>query len=166
MEAPPSLRLSLGEGVEPRPFRRWLSTLRRRRRQDPKTLAPRKERLILDDFDTKPEKRENQRHSHHQKSHSQSSSLAFVTAVKSATATLASVSIAAVSRRGAGGNAGCDRNQLSPHHDFRPSIDGVLSTVDISARLRSRKRREKLEELIRTEESYAADLKALSDVSK
>jgi hypothetical protein len=38
--------------------------------------------------------------------------------------------------------------------------------MDISASLRSRKRREKLEELIRTEESYVADLKALSDVSK
>jgi hypothetical protein len=160
-----SLKSSFDGSVEARPFRRWLSTLRRRRSQDPKTLVPRKERWTLDDFDTGPKKKQFQGHSHHRQSHSNSSSLAFVTAVKPATATLASASIAAVSRRGAAGKSGCDRDLASLHHDFRPSIDGVLSTTDISARLRSRKRREKLEELIRTEESYVADLKALSDVS-
>jgi hypothetical protein len=36
--------------------------------------------------------------------------------------------------------------------------------MDEGARQRARKRREKLEELIRTEESYVADVKALSNV--
>jgi hypothetical protein len=163
--APPSVKSSLSESMEPRPFRRWLSTLRRRRAQDPKTVVPRKERWTLDDFDTMPDKNELPRGSRHRKSNSHSSSLAFVTAVKSATATLASASIAAISSLGAGGSPGSDRDLLSPRHDLRPSIDGVLSAMDTSARLRSSKRREKLEELIRTEESYVADLKALSDVS-
>jgi len=46
----------------------------------------------------------------------------------------------------------------------RPSVDTQRSVIDEAARLRSRKRREKLEEFIRTEESYVADLKALSNV--
>jgi hypothetical protein len=37
--------------------------------------------------------------------------------------------------------------------------------LDDAAKQRSRKRRAKLEELIRTEENYVADLKSLSNVS-
>jgi hypothetical protein len=47
--------------------------------------------------------------------------------------------------------------------DPRPSIDTQRSVLDEASKLRSRKRREKLEELIRTEESYVADLRALSN---
>jgi hypothetical protein len=160
------------EEAEPQAFRRWVSTLRRRKAHQPEALAPRKDRWTLDDFDVVPEKKMNPERSHHRASHSHSSSLAFVTAVKSATVTLASVSIAAISRRGRGAHLGFDRgfkspdrSFMSPDRDLRTSIDGAFSATDVLARQRGRKRREKIEELIRTEESYVADLKALSDVS-
>ncbi|KAK4900144.1 hypothetical protein LTR28_001451, partial [Elasticomyces elasticus] len=49
----------------------------------------------------------------------------------------------------------------------RTSIDSNAPSLspwlDEAARQRSRKRREKIEELIRTEENYVADLKALTN---
>ena len=147
------------------PFRRWVSRLRRKRQRFLPVVSPRKERWTLDDFDSRPPSPLKPFHCH-KKSESQASSIRFVTAIRSATATLASASIATVSRRTGRWRRGQQRSSvISSDREVRPSIDSARSVIDEAAKQRSRKRREKLEELIRTEESYVADVKALSDVS-
>lgn len=142
-------------------FHRWLSTLRRKRHAQPQPLLYRAERWPLDNFDHKAISPERPAHV---KSDSQSSSLRFVTAVKSATATLASASVATVSRRASKWRRGQQRSSLVSGSDPRQSVESQRSVSDEAAKERARKRRAKLEELIRTEESYVADLKALSNV--
>jgi hypothetical protein len=148
---------------EPRkPFQRWVSTLRRRKRQQTVPLVTsRSERWCLDDFDPTvlPPR------SPHARSDSGTSSIGIIAGVKSATVTLASVSIAPLSRRASKWRRTHNRSSILSASDPRPSVDTQRSILDEAGKLRSRKRREKLEELIRTEESYVADLKALSNVS-
>ncbi|KXT03020.1 hypothetical protein AC578_687 [Pseudocercospora eumusae] len=142
-------------------FSKWVTKLRKRRQRPVPWTSPRKERWVLDDFDKRsssPSKPA--RCSAHHKSDSQNSSLRFITSVRSATATLASASIATISRQWRRGH---QRSSLISGSDPRPSIDSVCSVMDDAARQRAKKRREKLEELIRTEESYVADVKALSN---
>lgn len=147
-------------------FSRWLSTLRRKRHSQPQPVVERNERWPLDDFDQKVVSPAEQSKHGHNKSDPQESSLRFVTAVKSATATLASASIATVSRRATKWRRGQQRSSLISASDLRPSIDSQRSVSDEAANERGRKRRAKLEELIRTEENYVADLKALSNVGR
>lgn len=150
----------------PRPrVRRWISTLRRRKREAPPCTTPRIQRWKLDDFDSRKASPIKRITSHHKHSHSNGSSMGFVTAVKSATATLASVSIATVSGRHAKWRRGHQRSSVISDSNPRASIDSQRSTLDDAAKQRSRRRRAKLEELIRTEENYVADLKSLSNVS-
>jgi hypothetical protein len=144
--------------------RRWLSVLRRRKKQKQTLANPRSPRTKAAEpkmLSSSPAKR---RRSMHKPSDSQGSSMAFVTAVKSATATIASASIATVSRRTTPWRRGQQRSSLVSETDPRPSIDSQRSILDEAARQRSRKRRAKLEELIRSEESYLADIKALGKV--
>lgn len=151
--------------LEPTPFRRWMSTLRRRRQKTrPTAVTPRKQRWILDDFDCKGPSPRSQ-HYRHRKSSSQSSSLGFVSAVKSATVTIASTSIAPLSKRTTHYRRGQQRSSVLSGYETRPSVDSERSVLDEAAKQRSRKRYEKVEELIRTEENYIADVKALSNVS-
>ncbi|KAK5171316.1 uncharacterized protein LTR77_004460 [Saxophila tyrrhenica] len=113
-------------------IKRWLSTLRRRKKAKPSPARSGKVRPKPNDDQfmlSSPVKR---RSAHHKPSDSQGSSLFLVTAVRSATATIASFSNATVSNR------------------------------DDAAKQRARKRRAKLEELIRSEEGYLADIRALS----
>jgi hypothetical protein len=145
------------------PFQRWVSTLRRRKRQQtvPLLVTPRNDRWCLDDFDHTPL----QPRSSHVRSDSGTSSMGFIAGVKSATVTLASVSITSLSRRASKWRRTHNRSSIMSGSDPRPSVDTQRSILDEAGKLRSKKRREKLEELIRTEESYVADLKALSNVS-
>jgi hypothetical protein len=144
-----------------KPFQRWVSTLRRRKRQQTDPLVTsRSERWCLDDFDHA----SLQPFSPHTRSNSNTSSIGFIAGVKSATVTLASVSIAPLSRRASKWRRTHNRSSILSTSDPRPSVDTQRSMLDEAGKLRSRKRREKLEELIRTEESYVADLKALSNV--
>lgn len=151
---------------EDRPFRRWLSTLRRRKAKRcthagalfGTTLASSPPSSLTHEQSVR----------HHRKSESWASSLEFVAAVKSASITLASFSVGPLSRSG---TRRSDRSRLlreSGESGYRKSIAGGAqsprSIIDEAAWQRSRKRREKLEELIRSEESYVADLKALSNV--
>ena len=145
--------------------RRWISTLRRRKREAPLATTPRIQRWKLDDFDSRPASPIKRITSNHKHSHSNGSSMGFVTAVKSATATLASVSIATVSGRHAKWRRGHQRSSVISGSNPRASIDSQRSIMDDAAKQRSRKRRAKLEELIRTEENYVADLKSLLNVS-
>jgi hypothetical protein len=143
-----------------KPFQRWVSTLRRRKRQQtvPLLVTPRNDRWSLDDFDHTPL----QPRCSHVRSDSGTSSMGFIAGVKSATVTLAS--IAPLSRRASKWRRTHNRSSIMSGSDPRPSVDTQRSILDEAGKLRSRKRREKLEELIRTEESYVADLKALSNV--
>lgn len=145
--------------------RRWLSTLRRRKQQLPASTTPTVERFALDDFDTRPPSPEKDRPIHHRKTDSWSSSLRLVTAVRSATATLASMSIATASKKNTKWRRGHQRSSVMSGSDPRPSVDSQRSVMDEAAKQRSKKRRDKLEELIRSEESYVADVKALLNVS-
>lgn len=81
----------------------------------------------------------------HRKSDSVASSIGFITDVKAASVSLAGTSIAQPSSLGT-------------------ASSGQMALADESARHRSRKRREKIEELVRTEENYVADLRALNNV--
>lgn len=149
---------------EPKAFRRWVSTLRKKRARRAVPLTPRTQRWTLDDFETKPASpRALQRTSQHHKHSSYGSSVAFVTAVRSATATIASASMATASKRNSKWRR-AQHSSLLSGSDPRPSTDTQRSVIDEAARARSRKRREKVDELIRTEEGYVADLKALSNV--
>lgn len=146
-------------------LRRWISTLRRRKQQMPPVVTPRLQRWTLDDFESRPSSPIRPHPSQHKHSGSNSSSIRFITAVRSATATLASVSIATMSRRNSRWRRGQQRSSVVSGSEHRPSMDSYRSMIDEAAKQRSRKRREKLEELIRTEESYVADVKALANVS-
>lgn len=145
-------------------FRRWVSTLRKKKAQKPVHVTPRDQRWTLDDFEANASPSQKQhRPSQHRKQGSYSSSVAFVTAVRSATATLASASVATVSRRNSKWRR-AQRSSLISSSEARPSIETQRSVMDDAAKARSRKRRERIEELVRTEEGYVADLKALSNV--
>jgi len=128
------------------------------------TVTPRSQRWTLDDFERKVASPTKRRPARHEKSSSYASSTGFVTAVRSATATIASASVATISRRNSRLRRAQQHSSVLSGSDPRPSVDTQRSIIDEAARQRSRKRREKLEELIRTEESYVADLKALSNV--
>lgn len=153
-------------------FSRWVDKLRKQRHPPPHCVSARQERWTLDDFDcdplpsrTRSARGKGRYTAGHHKSDSQNSSLRFITSIRSATATVASTSIATISRRTTKWRRGQQRSSIISGSDPRPSVDSVRSVIDEAARQRSRKRRDKLEELIRTEESYVADIKALSNVS-
>lgn len=154
--------------AEPNGLRKWISTLRRRKKQkqSPSPTKPRTPWTIAQECNTTPVSPSKRQDSRHKPSDSQGSSLMFVTAMKSATATIASFSIATVSRRDTYFRRGHQRSSLLSGSDPRPSIDSQRSIADEAARHRSRKRRAKLQELVRSEEGYLADVKALLKLSR
>lgn len=156
------------------PFKRWISTLRRRNLQKRKGLTTRDERWPIDS--PSPEQADHDDHepatkhqAGHQKSLSDGSSLAFITKVKSTTITMASSSIAPLSRKGTRVERLRRENRSSGFSDPRGSMDSVRSRlepiVDEDVWHRSIQRRKTLEEIIASEEGYIGDMKALIDVS-
>ncbi|KAK1072234.1 hypothetical protein LTR74_002808 [Friedmanniomyces endolithicus] len=152
----------LPDSPEPKAFRRWVSTLRRKKLQGAVPVTPRAQRWTLDDFDPRHISPTERRPSQHQKSNSIASSAAFVTAIKSASSTIATASIATMSRHNSRWRRGQQHSSILSGSEPRPSVDTQRSIMDAAAIQRSQRRREKLEELVRTEEGYLADLKALS----
>lgn len=149
--------------ISSRPFRRWLSTLRRRNiRHNKLSDRPPTVPGLWNTSGRRTTVR------CHRRSESWASSLDFVTAMKSATVTLASFSVGTPSRSGTRKSDHPERWHDNKEMDVRKSGDSgapsARSVLDDALQQRSSKRREKLEELIRTEESYLADLKALSNV--
>lgn len=149
------------------PFNRWVKKLERRaagRRQtvscDMDSLALERERSNL----SAPKEK-----LVHKKS-SSGSSFGFVTAVKSASISLASFSIAPHSRR-TGISSRHQRTDLSSkasqggRHSEDNSFLARGGLVDQGVTTRLLQRRRVLEELISTEESYVADVKFLAHVS-
>jgi hypothetical protein len=155
---------------QPQPFRRWLSTLRRRHIHRQKKHTSERSQLSFEfesqDSDELPLSSRHQE-SQHRISESMSSSMGCITAIKSASVTVASTSIAPRSDNGC--HTQCRIGNRSSHHsDIRRSLDshrGPLGPiVDERAWLRSLQRRKIVEELIASEEGYIADLKVLVNV--
>jgi hypothetical protein len=150
-----------------RPFNKWMKNLQRRGTQRRKTVSCDIGGTVLD-----PElfgalgilKR-----SAHKKS-SSGSSFGFVTAVKSASISLVSFSVAPRSRR-----TGVSSRQQRTDRSSKASNVGRLSedssyiargiVIDQAVTNRLLQRRRVLEEIISTEESYVADVKFLMNVS-
>ncbi|KAK8163834.1 hypothetical protein IWX90DRAFT_403474 [Phyllosticta citrichinensis] len=159
-------------GIEAKatPFKRWVSTLRRRNKNPVKGHKSRPENLPVDDFPPELSRirteHEARSRSGHKKSSSLASSMAFVTAVKSASVTLASTSIAPLSRLGTRYSRGRDRG--SSITDARSARDtayqSIIPVMDERAWERAKQRRRILEEIISSEEGYIGDLKVLSNV--
>jgi hypothetical protein len=151
-----------------RPFNKWMRNLQRRGTQRRKTISC--------DIDGSTLERElfespaTHRKSDHKKS-SSGSSFGFVTAVKSASISLASFSGAPRSRR-----TGVSSRHQKTDRSSKASNVGRLSedssyiaratVIDQAVTSRLLQRRRVLEEIITTEESYVADVKFLTNVSK
>ncbi|KAF2234128.1 Dbl homology domain-containing protein, partial [Viridothelium virens] len=156
------------------PFRKWISTLRRRRNsttlEDSKATHP----GFLGAQRPKPNlgvlSWRSRQIGPRESTSTASSSIGFVTAMKSATITLASTSIhprswrdARIERlrsgeRSSGQSAPEVRKSTDSH---TPSLGPIM---DEAAWMRSLQRRKVLEELVASEESYIADLKVLVNV--
>lgn len=156
--------------VPSQPFRRWMSTLRRRHAQRWRDNLPEILRLSFDTTDgisvlSRPPERLSE--SARRTSESLTSSMGYVTAMKSASITIGSTSIAPRSDAGLQGRVRLG-NRSSNYSEVRRSLEshrGALGPVlDESAWLRSLQRRKVVEELISSEESYIADLKVLINV--
>jgi hypothetical protein len=149
-----------------RPFNKWMRNLQRRGTQRRKTVSCDIGGSVLDPelFDT----HGNQKRYSHKKS-SSGSSFAFVTAVKSASISLASFSVAPRSKR-----TGVSSRQQRTDRSSKASNVGRLSEdssytargiiIDQAVTARLLQRRRVLEEIISTEESYVADVKFLMNV--
>lgn len=159
------------KGNAARPFVRWMSTLRRKNLAKGKSLTVRTQRWCLDDNEeSSVPKQERQSRAKHQKTSSTSSS-AFITAVKTASVSLASFSVAPGTRQAARSSRlrAEYRSSGQSQNEHRESTDiaGKVSEpfMDEAAWDRALRRRKVLEELVSSEESYVADLKVLTNVS-
>lgn len=157
--------------IESQPFRRWVSTLRRRnlRRQRERAAQvpaihaqvrgdgsyPQTPSIFVDD----PLRR---------MSESMTSSIGCVVTMRSASITIASASIAPRSDSVALPGMARFGNRSTQYSEMRKSTDsygrGLGTVIDEGAWLRSLSRRKIVEELISSEESYISDLKVLINV--
>ena len=148
------------------PFNKWVKTLQRRATHRRKTVSCDLNSLGWERKSFSFPARE--RRSRHKKSSSGSSS-AFVTAVKSASISIASFSVAPRSRqtRTSSHHHRTDRSSKASNirrlsEDSSYVARGII--IDQAATNRLLQRRRVLEEIITTEESYVADLKFLMNV--
>lgn len=148
-----------------RPFDKWVRGIQRRATQRRKTVSDMKgSALELEVF----ESLDSHRRSGHKKS-SSGSSFGFVTAVKSASISLASFSVVPRSRK-----TGVSSRHQRTDRSSKASNIGRLSedssylarsmVIDQAVTNRLLQRRRVVEELINTEESYVADVKFLMNV--
>lgn len=165
---PHSMESLLDTDLQP-PFRRWLSKLRRRALSEVSKGST--FRTMLQNYTDSSGHNimfpANAKQSHCRHSRSQSSSQAFVTAVRSGTVTLAESSLPPTSWL---------ENRLSHLRNSHTSRSAHGSddetnlllgqTVDEAAKSRAVQRRKILEELIESEESYVGDLKVLTNVRR
>jgi hypothetical protein len=149
----------------PRPFNKWVRDIQKRAGQRRQTVSCDVEGSALERqlFDSPAQVR-----ARHKKSLS-GSSFGFVTAVKSASVSLASFSVAPRSRR-----TGVSSRQHRADRSSKASNAGRLSedssyiargVIDQDVLNRLLHRRRVIEEIINTEESYVGDLKFLMNVS-
>jgi hypothetical protein len=163
-EARDPLERSPDQPDEISPFSRWIKTLRKRSLHRSNILQVSGERWTLDDSDLPPRTPQHQLgfQSNHRKTPSTVSSLAFITAVKSASITLASLSIHPKSRRS------MQTAYWQEHQQPRGSIDSMAAStvplIDDNTWARSVQRRRIIEEIVTSEESYIRDMKTLINV--
>lgn len=168
--APVNYSTTLTEAPRPGepPLRRWLSNLKKRHRQQTSALkafgrdlpkhsgSPQSGRLTQGDTDDA------------RPSLSFESSLDLVGDTKTASITLASLSVAPLSQFGDARSMLRRRGRYSGFSDLRTSIDSTARSTrrqaDEKVRERFHKRQQILEELLASEESYVSDLKTLSTV--
>jgi hypothetical protein len=148
------------------PFHKWMRTLHRRAEQRRREIGAggNVPWQLLDHAD----RAALARRKGHKKS-SSGSSFGFVTAVKSASFSLASASAVTRSKRHNTRSRGYSRSSMTSINGGRFSEDGICSertsmVVDPAATERSMQRRRILEELISTEEGYIGDVKFLMNV--
>jgi hypothetical protein len=148
-------------------FHKWIKTLQKKAVQRRRTMSGSQDNVALERDLLCPQ--EGPGASRHKKSLS-GSSLGFVTAVKSASISLASFSVDPRSRR-----TGISSRHQRTDHSSRASNVGVRLSEDSSylakgvvmdeaTNARSIQRRQVLEEIISTEEGYIADVKFLMNV--
>lgn len=168
--APAVESASHGQLKPPGPFYRWMRTIHRRARHRP-TLSDDGTCSVRSQCEPDAYGRTtNWTRSHHRQS-SSGSSFAFVSAVKSASASLASVSAIARSRRTTVRSQGFSTTERSSRASIsgpRASEDSSFlenqSLADLASIERSLQRRKVLEELISTEEGYISDVRFLMNV--
>lgn len=168
---PPTITPSvLPNSNEKKSFHRWMRSLRRRamHRSSAQSIAS-SSAAVAGPRPSLSQQDENVRTLRHRKM-SSDSSLAFITAVRSASVSLASVSAVAKSKRTHRRSHGRSRTDRSSRASFagpRISEDSVShepALPDIASLQRAAQRRRILEELINTEESYISDLRFLMNV--
>ncbi|KAK0383235.1 hypothetical protein NLU13_9148 [Sarocladium strictum] len=155
---------------EKRSFNRWMKSLRRRAVHSSSAQSIVSGLALELESPGYPSQVEVVQASRHRKM-SSDSSLAFITAVRSASVSLASMSAVARSKRTHPRSLARSRTDRSSRASFtahRISEDSALqeqyTVPDIASVQRSAQRRRILEELINTEESYIGDLRFLMNV--
>ena len=163
---PPKARKSTSIG----PFQRWMKSLHRRAAQRPSLLSNNggfpTNLLQSEDID----RVSSSRKLGHRLSSSSGSSFGFITAVRSASASLASVSAVAQSKRKTRSRISrTDRSSRASLTLPRMSEDSCRldrsPSIDVAAVSRALQRRRVLEEIINTEEGYIGDIRFLLNVS-
>lgn len=169
----PEIESETHEQLKPQgPFHKWMRTIHRRAQHRP-TRSDESFGSLRPPFDPDVHSRTaHWRRTHHRQSSSESS-FAFVSAVRSASASLASASVSVVarSRRNAPRSQGFSTTERSSRASIsgpRASEDSGLrenqSLANLAAMERSLQRRRVLEELISTEEGYIGDIRFLMNV--
>ena len=155
--------------ITPHPFRRWMSTLRRKSSRRRIVLNAREERWPPGETLQPMETLRSRKLGAHRKSSSWSSSDVF-TAVKSAGMSLSTLSTMQQSRNARRSTLLQSSNRSSRFSQSfnRASLESpseTMQVVDQATWERAVRRRQILEELITSEESYIADLKVLVNVN-
>lgn len=154
------------------PFKRWLSTLRRKNQQRHKDI---RSHLLSADFaklyrlpPLESPRQHSLRYSSHRQSLSLTSSLGLLTTVKSASMTLTATSLATKSRAGTRSARLVGDNKSTRFSEMRMSFESTAPSfepvIDEKAWARSVQRRKIVEELLCSEENYIVDMKALVNV--
>ncbi|KAL7942404.1 hypothetical protein V8C42DRAFT_360157 [Trichoderma barbatum] len=152
------------------PFHKWMRTIHRRARHRSTRSDESIGSLRPPFYSDMHSRTVHWRRTHHRQS-SSGSSFAFVSAVRSASASLASVSAVARSRKNAARSQGFSTTERSsrasvsgPRVSEESSFLENQSLADLAAMERSLQRRKVLEELISTEEGYIGDIRFLMNV--
>ena len=152
------------------PFRKWVNSLRRRSLTHRRAVIASTRREPIEEDDRATARSSEAGKSRHKQS-SSLSSMAFVTAIKTASISLASGTMPAKSRKpGPSSFLRSGRRSIrSSNPDARYSVDSTGYTafqgIDEEVRKRAVQRRRILEELVSSEESYIGDMKILVNVS-
>jgi hypothetical protein len=152
------------------PLKRWLRTLRKRNVAETHMLRPTQERWVMDDFDPTPlltPSRFGRGEMGHRKTLSSVSSSALLSAVKTASVTISSLSIYPRSRRSGPNSWNRLDDSIIDENYGRSSIDNAPDAtvaIDDGIWFRYVQRNKIVEEIISSEESYIRDLKTLINV--